>query len=224
MSKAGFFLSGLVLALALWASPCAIALAATAPAQVQEQAAMPAAEVGATAPAEATHAEHEGEDTLPQFDTSKFPSQIFWLVISFVLTYGLMRYVAMPRVESTLALREAKVQADIAEAKLINDQAKALMAEYEGRLSKARHQAQEVYQQLGEENNRKATSSLADQQKALEGRLAEAENRILNAKAQAMAALDKEAESLVAELVARVAGVTPKPDAVAAAIRKVKAS
>lgn len=220
------FLSVPLLALGLCAAiPVMAAEAPVVPAAVENTAvgaASAPAEAHAEGTAEAGAAHEAGEGGLPQFDTTKFPGQLFWLIISFALTYALMRFVAVPKVESTIQLREKKVQADIAEAKLINDQAKALMAEYEGRLSKARQQAQEVYQQVAEENNRKAADNLSSQQKALEAKLTEAEARIHSAKAQTLATLDKEAESIVAELVARVAGITPKADAVASAIAKVK--
>jgi F-type H+-transporting ATPase subunit b len=186
----------------------------------------PAMEEGAAAHAssEVAHGAGHEEDSggLPQFDTSKFPSQIFWLVICFGLTYALMRYVALPKVESALALRGRKMDQDIEEAKRINIEAKKLISEYEGRLAKARGQAQEVHQLSAEDNNRKSAMRMAEQQKIIDSRMTEAEKRIADAKAKALETLDREAESVVSELVARIAGVAPDTASVQTAIRNVK--
>ena len=48
----------------------------------------------------------------PPFDRQNFPSQLFWLVLTFVALYVLMTRIALPRIESILAERRAREEAD----------------------------------------------------------------------------------------------------------------
>ena len=44
-----------------------------------------------------------GHNSFPPFQAQHYPSQLFWLTISFVLLYVLMAKIALPRIGSILA-------------------------------------------------------------------------------------------------------------------------
>jgi F-type H+-transporting ATPase subunit b len=50
---------------------------------------------------------------LPQLDTSSYPSQIFWLAVSFLLLFWLFRTKALPRVGEVLEARQDRIAADL---------------------------------------------------------------------------------------------------------------
>src|SRR5215207_1563076 len=75
-------------------------------------------------------AEHGGG--LPQLNAATFPSQIFWLLVSFAALYWLFSRKALPRVGEILEARQKRIAADL-------DRAATLRAEAEEALR--RHQA-----------------------------------------------------------------------------------
>ena len=50
---------------------------------------------------------------LPQFEVGFFPSQIFWLIVSFSIFYVFVKYSFLPRINEILEKREAKIKADM---------------------------------------------------------------------------------------------------------------
>lgn len=135
---------------------------------------------------------------MPQMDASFFPSQIFWLVITFAVLYFLMKRLAIPEVERVQEKRHAAIAADLAAAAKANEEANKTIAEYEKSLADARATAQAAVINI---TTRAAQTSLerqAEQQRALTKRLQEAESNIVSARDAALS----EARSVVADIAA----------------------
>ncbi len=164
----------------------------------------------------------EGSGGLPQMDISRFPGQLFWLAITFLLTYVLMKHVALPSVEKTLETREKRISTDIGGSKAKNEAAKHLMAEYETRLTKARSDAQTATRTVTEESAKKANEALSVQTAKVNSDIKAADARILEQKNKAIATLDKEVVSVVGALVKSVAGISPSASDIEAALQKVR--
>ena len=58
---------------------------------------------------------------MPQFDTSTWPGQIFWLLVSFAVFYTLVARVFAPRIRGALDARRARIEGDMAEARRLRD-------------------------------------------------------------------------------------------------------
>lgn len=67
---------------------------------------------------------HEGGG-LPQLAADTFPSQIFWLCLTFALLYLGVSYLFVPRIEKTLKKREDKIEQDFAKARTLAEEAEA---------------------------------------------------------------------------------------------------
>lgn len=167
-------------------------------------------------------AHEEGSGGLPQMDISRFPGQLFWLTITFILTYLLMKHVALPGVEKTLETREKRISADIGGSKAKNEAAKHLMVEYETRLAKARSDAQTATRTVTDESAKKAADALGSQTAKVNADIRSADARILAEKNKAIAALDKEVVSVVGALVQSVAGINPSTTDIENALQKVR--
>jgi F-type H+-transporting ATPase subunit b len=194
---------------------------ASSPAHAQEGTAQ---EPNADAAGHESTAHEEGSGGMPQADATRFPGQMFWLFITFIMTYLLMRHVALPGVEQTLSVREKRISADISGSKAKNESAKRLMAEYETRLIKARADAQSATKAVTDESGAKANNALNTQGQKVIAQIKEAEARILDQKNKAIGALDTEVVGVVSEIVKSVAGITPSAMDVAAAIKKVRSA
>ena len=221
LKHAVFFCALIVLSFGLAAPADAARWHKNAPTAEQTTAAEPqAAAPEAEHAAEAAH--EEGSGGLPQMDISRFPGQLFWLAITFILTYLLMKHVALPGVEQTLENREKRISADVGGSKAKSEAAKHLMAEYEARLTKARSDAQNATRTVTEESAKKASEALGVETAKVNSDIKAADARILEQKIKAIAALDKEVVSVVNALVNSVAGISPSSSDIEAALKKVR--
>src|ERR1700693_658301 len=78
----------------------------------------------------------------PPFDQQTFPSQRLWLALTFVALCLLMSKIALPRIDSILERRRARIAGDLAEAQRLKGESDAAIASYEKALADARARAQ----------------------------------------------------------------------------------
>ncbi len=162
-----------------------------------------------------------GPAPFPPFQRETFASQLFWLALLFVLLYVLMAKVALPRVGSILQSRQARMEADVAEAQRFRQDSELALAGYEKALAEARNRAQAIANETRErfaheaEGNRKALEA------KLNERLAEAERSIANTKAAAMANVRQVAIETAGAIVERLIGNAPPSPTVAQAVDRV---
>lgn len=149
----------------------------------------------------------EGSDTLPQFDTSKFATQLFWLTVSLVVFFVIMRNNALPKIEDALETRRRKIDDDLDKASTHREEAEAAMAAYEKALANAAEQAKAIHREVAQEIAEAATG----RRTALAAKLAEdtkaAEARIVAAKEPALANLQDVVVDVVQEVAAKLAGL-----------------
>ena len=69
-------------------------------------------------------AKHEGAG-FPPFKTETFPSQLFWLAITFVALYLLMSRIALPRIGTILEGRQQRISGDLGEAQRLKGEGDA---------------------------------------------------------------------------------------------------
>lgn len=82
---------------------------------------------------------HQGG--LPQLDISTWPSQIFWLVITFSISYLLMSQLILPKINKVIEARQEKITQDTQQAKEWQEKAVHLDTETEALLSTAHQNA-----------------------------------------------------------------------------------
>src|ERR1700752_5167914 len=77
----------------------------------------------------------------PPFKTETFPSQIFWLVITFAFLFVVLWRVAGPRINGVITSRRGTINADIAAAESARGDAESASAAYQTALAGARARA-----------------------------------------------------------------------------------
>lgn len=137
--------------------------------------------------ATAAHTEAAGhEGGLPQLQFQHWPGQIVWLLVIFAVLYVLLSKVFLPRVGGALEARDQKIAGDMAEARVLRDQAEAEAKAAETEMTEARAKAGRT---AAEAKARSAAES-AERQGALEAELGEklaaAETRIRASRDKAM--------------------------------------
>ena len=78
---------------------------------------------------------------MPQLEVWTFPSQIFWLLITFSTLYYLLSRKALPRVSEILEARQDRIAADLDQAQRLRREAEAALATYEQGIATAQEDA-----------------------------------------------------------------------------------
>ncbi|AWK86762.1 ATPase [Azospirillum thermophilum] len=157
----------------------------------------------------APDAAHGGEHAggLPQLNPATFPTQIFWLALTFIVLYYLMAKKALPRVAEVLDARQERISRDLSKAASLKEEAEAVLAQVEKSLANARSEAQTLIGQAAadiEANNQARQAALnAD----IAERLKTAEANIAAAKEQALANVRAAAADIARDVAGRLAGV-----------------
>ncbi len=160
----------------------------------------------------------EAKTAFPPFQSQHFPSQIAWLVVSFVLLYVLMSRVALPRIGSILAERSKRISGDLAAAQGFKEQSDAARAAYEKALADARARAQAIANTTRERQAAEAEATNKRLEAQLHEKLAAAEQSIAATRAAAMGNVGTIAAQTAAAIVERLIGKAPAEHEVAAAV------
>jgi F-type H+-transporting ATPase subunit b len=144
---------------------------------------------------------------MPQFDLSRFPGQIFWLGLTFLILYWVMSKVALPRIGEVLDARANRIGGDLDRAAALKSEADQIKAAYEKALGESRSKAQETGRITEAALAKEAAERQAVLGNELAGRVRTAEDRITAAKKTAMANLAGVAAEAAAMAVERVSGV-----------------
>jgi F-type H+-transporting ATPase subunit b len=137
---------------------------------------------------------------LPQLDATLFPEQLFWLAISFSTLYLLMKYVALPGVESVQGKRKHVIDTELNTAKAANEQAKTVGRDAEKALADARAKANATVTTIKSEASQLAYEQQVEQSKRINKRLREVEDGIAATRDKAL----KEIEATVGDLAAAI--------------------
>jgi F-type H+-transporting ATPase subunit b len=171
------------------------------------------------------HTQVPGEKhTFPPFDSQHFPSQVFWLALSFILLYVLMSRIALPRIGSIFAERSKRISDDLAAANRFKEQSEAANAAYQKSLADARARAQGIAAETREQQAAQAAATNKKLEAQLNEKLAAAEQSIAATRSAAMGNVGSIAADTAAAIVERLIGTTPAAGDVTAAVAEVSKS
>jgi F-type H+-transporting ATPase subunit b len=160
----------------------------------------------------------EQHGNFPPFDKQTFPSQLLWLTLVFVALYLLMSRIALPRIDSIMAARRARIDGDLGEARRLKDESDQAIASYEKALADARGRAQALLADARTAQAAQAEAQRRELDAKLNTRIGEAEKGIADSKSTAITNVRGIASDAAAAIVERLVGVAPSPDSVAAAV------
>jgi F-type H+-transporting ATPase subunit b len=153
----------------------------------------------------------------PPFESQHFPSQLFWLALTFILLYVLMSRIALPRVASIFAARSKRISDDLAAANRFKEQSEAANAAYLKSLADARARAQGIANATREEQSAQAAATNKKLEAQLHEKLAAAEQSIAATRTAAMGNVASIATETASAIVERLIGTAPaQPDVTAA--------
>jgi F-type H+-transporting ATPase subunit b len=148
----------------------------------------------------------EGHAGLPQMDVETFPSQIFWLVVTFGLLFIVLWRNTLPMIAGTIGARRNQIEGDLGAAETRRKDAAAALQSYETALSGAKSRAH----QLADENKKRVVAEIEAMKNAADresqSAMAAAEKRIAAQRANAVAGVQTAATAAAADIVERLLG------------------
>lgn len=157
------------------------------------------------AAADVAHGAAEHGAAFPPFDASTFPSQLFWLAITFGLLYYLMSRMIIPRIGGIIEDRRDRIASDLAEAERLKSETDEAIAGYEQALAEARNKAHAIAQETRDKVTAEIEAKRAEVDADLAKKTEAAEARIAKVRDEAMADVNgiagDAAEAVVEKLV-----------------------
>jgi F-type H+-transporting ATPase subunit b len=164
-------------------------------------------------------APHEATGGFPPFDTTTFPSQLFWLVVTFAALFVVMWRVAGPRINGVITTRRDKINGDIAEAQTHRGDAEAASAAYQTALAAARARANAHAEETRTRISGEIDKAKAEADARAHEATAKAEASIQAMRADAKTSVINAARDAAIEIVAHLTGETVSADDAAAAVK-----
>ena len=159
---------------------------------------------------------------MPQLDLSTWPPQLVWLAITFIALYFVIARVAIPRTGGAIAMRKSTIDSNLLDAQKMKDKADEAVKAYEARLAEARAKADAI----AHENYTALAAELAAGRAKLDvsliAMISDAEKRVGNAKARALADVQSVAAEIATSIVGELTGASLSQATVAEAVAKVQ--
>ncbi len=137
---------------------------------------------------------------MPQLDFSVFPSQLFWLSLSFFTLLFIMSKFIIPKTSEMINLRKEKIDNDLAKVSEIKEQIELAMAKYNKALSDATIRANTSLEKIREDLNVTISRRQEDLAKRLKDEIVAEEKKIALSKERAMQKIDSVSADLVIDI------------------------
>ncbi|NQZ46017.1 MAG: ATPase [Erythrobacter sp.] len=159
-------------------------------------------------------------DQLDAFTTS----QIFWVLIFFGITFFVIGRGMVPKVMSTVALRDEQISSDLTAAQAARDAADEQEEAWRERENANRAKAQGLIADAKAKAASASEAKLAKAQERLDAKLVTAEGEIEAARTAAMAEVETVAAEATQDIVARLAGAKVDKRTARSAVKKALAN
>ena len=146
------------------------------------------------------------EGGFPPFDTTTFPSQFFWLAITFAFLFTVLWRVAGPRINGAITNRRGAINGAIAEAGKARADAEAAQAAYEQALAGARSRANALAEDTRQKLNAEIAKAKAEADTKAHDAMAAADARIASTRESAKQAVTAAARDAAIAIVERLTG------------------
>ena len=141
---------------------------------------------------------------MPQLEIATYPSQIFWLVVSFLILYLIMSRIIIPRISSVIKSRESEIKNNIHISEQMYKDTEIINNEYEETKKNIEDEARGIINHLKEITNKKINKSTELLKKRLEQKLEKNEQEIINKKKKALKEINKISLTLSDEILKKL--------------------
>ena len=158
------------------------------------------------------------EGGFPPFDTTTFPTQFFWLVVTFAFLFTVMWRLAGPKINTAITNRRRTINDAIAEATKARADSEAAQAAYETALAQARARGNALAEETRQTLNAEIARAKAEADGQAHDAMAAAEERIAQTRETAKTHVTTAARDAAIAIVERLTGDRVSPEDATAAL------
>ena len=123
---------------------------------------------------------------MPQLEITTFPSQIFWLIISFAILYFCISRLIIPKISRVLKERELQIEKNISESEILYKKTEDINRKYEDLKKETEEESKKIIKNVKDETNKKFLENTNIVKKNLEKILEISEKKISQKKDKAL--------------------------------------
>lgn len=150
---------------------------------------------------------------MPQLDFTWYPTQIFWLVVTFGVLYFVMSRYIIPHIHMVLESRQQRLDYDLDRAESLRAEAEEARETYEHALADARNQAQKLLNDVSDAIRKTSDEKHRELDQILYEKIVESENQIDNARKEADRQLEPTAANVACHIFQSLVEAECDPDA-----------
>jgi F-type H+-transporting ATPase subunit b len=148
-----------------------------------------------------------------------FTSQLFWLLVVFgIIFFGIGRGM-LPKIQSTVELREQKIADDLAQAEAARAAAEQTEEAWRNRMDEARAEAARLAQDARQESARETEAKVRGAADQINLKVEAAEQQIRRSVESARAEIEAVTAEATRDMVGRLTGIQVAPEEAAQAVR-----
>ena len=149
---------------------------------------------------------YSAEAGMPQLDPEYWPSQVFWLIIIFIIIYILISKIFIPKIKSSIDMREDKIRKDLEEAKTFKEQAELKLKEYNSLMENAKLDVKKIISKSRQKLNEDMQIKREEIQKKIDSEISNAEIEIKKLKNDSFQKVNLISQDIVSNLIKDIFG------------------
>ena len=149
----------------------------------------------------------EKKEGMPQLDTTTYPSQIFWLVVTFGISYCILKFAITPKISEILNTRQERIDTDIFDAKSARESAEKSRLDQEKSLHQAKNDANAIVKEVIDKTKLELLESERTSKTKLKNKILDAERRIEKNKSESLNFVSEIATDITIEISQKLTGL-----------------
>ena len=155
---------------------------------------------------------------MPQLDPTSYPSQLFWLTVTFLMLYVVLARFILPRIYHVLETRQERITHDLDRAESFKEEAQEARKSYEAALAEARNNAGRLVAEVSQTIKNTADEKNAELDLVIAKKVADSEASIADARRKVKATLAPVATELTGLIVETLINHKPSTEQINNAI------
>ena len=146
------------------------------------------------------------EAGMPQLDPKYWSSQVFWLILVFLVLYISIAKFFLPKIKDNLDNRENKIKEDLENAHKFKDQSEIKLKEYETILNKAKKDVAKIHVESKRLLDKQIQLKKEKMEKEIESEILKAQSEILELKKNSISSIQTISKEIASDIIENISG------------------